>query len=115
MRAWGKKHEWPADIPKGPYQAYKSKGWVDWQDYLGSHRRSREKQSDRKKRQKRLKKKGAAGRKKRKRGTVAAARKAKAPAASGIAKKARRQDEAVEATDRDILMSLSHHALGIRV
>ena len=35
LAAWGKTHEWPADIPKGPDSTYKGKGWVDWNDFLG--------------------------------------------------------------------------------
>ena len=71
--SWGKKHEWPADIPKAPYSTYKGKGWVDWDDFLGENRG---------------KKKPPAG-KKRKRG-AAVARRAKSPTAGGthIKKKA---------------------------
>ena len=104
--AWGKTHEWPADIPKCPAITYKGKGWVNWEAFLGV--KNKKPPAGKKK----LKKKTPGKKKrKRKRGTATAARKPEARAAGGGAAKKARQDDAVV----DILMNLSHHALGIRV
>ena len=110
LMAWGKTHEWPANIPKTPNNVYKSKGWIDWKDFLGASYGKQNKKPPAGK--KKLKKKTPGKKKrKRKRGTATAARKPEARAAGGGTAKKARQDDAVV----DILMNLSHHALGIRV
>jgi hypothetical protein len=110
LLAWGKKHEWPADIPKNPDKGYKSKGWVDWKDFLGDGRGKQNKKPPAGKKKLKTKTPGKKKRK-RKRGTATAARNPEARAAGGgTAKKARHQDDAAV----DILMNLSHHSNLIR-